>query len=70
LAEGSETGHSLLSLIIGVTGSFQHSIRQLLLFFIYNKHFGVNEEIAAALDEGGQDGSGNTPAIDCHSIMV
>ena len=46
LAEGSETGHSLLSLIIGVTGSFQHSIRQLLLFFIYNKHFEVNDEIA------------------------
>jgi hypothetical protein len=31
---------------IGAMGSSQYSIRQLLLFFIYNKHLGVNDEIA------------------------
>jgi len=45
-AERSETGRSYLLLDIGTMGSSQYSIRQLILFFIYNKHLGVNDEIA------------------------
>ena len=53
------------SLLIGVIEALALH-RQLILFFIYNKHFGVNEEIMGPPGDGGNAGFDTTPAIDCH----